>query len=97
MADSRVPLIRPGACEICTAFWITGIGRGVTLGESKEFLAEVRRCSYCGAYWEVGVFSYPKVISRDQARLEIPDLDTIERQLGIDFPEPPPLPIGGCA
>lgn len=82
---------RAGACEVCSFYWVTGIGRGETLGESDEFMAEVRRCRNCGAYWEVGAFSYPKVITRAQAMRELPDLTTRETALGIDFPDPPPF------
>lgn len=80
---------RPGACEICSAFWVTGLGRAETIGTSDEFMAEIRRCRHCGAYWEVGAFSFPKVIPRDEAKRELPDLDVLEQRLGIDFPDPP--------
>lgn len=85
-----------GACDICSGHWLTyaSDSRGVTIGESEEFMAEVRRCRYCGAYWDIGVFSYPKVISRDEARQELPNLDGLEENLGIDFPEPPSLAHG---
>lgn len=74
-----------GSCEVCSAYWVTGIGRAVTIGESEEYMAEVRRCRYCGAYWEVGAFSVPKVLTREQALRELPDLDVLELKLGIDF------------
>lgn len=81
----------PGACEVCAGYWLTYApeAKAVTLGESEEFMAEVRRCRFCGTYWEVGAFSNPKVISPGQARRELPDLDALEARLGIDFPEPP--------
>lgn len=84
----------PGACEICSGYWLTypAKARAVTIGESEEFMAEVRRCTYCGAYWEVGAFSYPKVISREKAHQELPKLDALEQRLGIDFPDPPQAP-----
>lgn len=82
-------MARAGACEICTAFWVTGLGRAETIGNSDEFMAEIRRCRHCGAYWEVGAFSHPVVISREQALRELPDLDVLEQGLGIDFPDPP--------
>lgn len=71
---------------------MTHIGTHEKLGTSKEYMAEVLRCRTCGACWEVPVFSFPTVISRDRALLELPDLDARERDLGIRFPEPPPLP-----
>jgi len=86
---------RPGACEICSAFWVTGLGRAETIGSSDGFMAEIRRCRNCGAYWEVGAFSLPRVISRAQAEVELPDLEALERDLGIAFPEPPDLPSRG--
>jgi len=61
----------------------------VTIGESDEFMAEVRRCRFCGTYWEVGAFSYPKVLTREEALRELPDLDELESALGVDFPDPP--------
>lgn len=81
----------PGACEICSGYWATYAqeARAVTIGESEEFMAEVRRCRHCGTYWEVGAFSYPQVISREHAMRELPDLDALEQRLGIDFPDPP--------
>lgn len=81
----------PGACEICSGYWLTYApdARAVSIGESKEFLAEVRRCRSCGAYWEVGAFSYPKVLTPEQALRELPDLESLEAGLGIDFPNPP--------
>lgn len=82
-------MARAGACEICTAFWVNGLGRAETIGNSPDFMAEIRRCHRCGAYWEVGAFSHPVVISREQAKLELPDLDVLESELGIDFPNPP--------
>jgi hypothetical protein len=80
-----------GACEFCSGYWVTydPLSRAVTIGDSDEFMAEIRRCRHCGAYWEVGAFSYPKVISREQARRELPDLDVLQLGLGIDFPDPP--------
>lgn len=80
----------PGACEVCSGYWAAYApeARGATIGESEEFMAEVRRCRSCGTYWEVGAFSYPQVISRDQARRELPELDALEQALGIDFPNP---------
>lgn len=33
-------MARPGACEICSAFWVTGLGRAETLGVSDEFMAD---------------------------------------------------------
>lgn len=90
-------MVRPGACEKCSGYWLTYDRdlRGVTLGESEEFMAEVRRCRYCGAYWEVGAFSPPQVISHTHARRELPDLDALERATGVNFPDPPPIPEGG--
>ncbi|MCH1882533.1 hypothetical protein [Agrococcus sp. ARC_14] len=82
---------RPGACEVCTSYWVTHVGRPVTIGESERFMAEVQRCRSCGAYWEVGAFSYPRVIGRARALQELPDLVSLEARLGIDFPEPPPV------
>jgi hypothetical protein len=79
-------MARPSACEICSAFWVTGLGRAETLGVSDEFMAEIRRCRHCGAYWEVGAFSQPKVITRVQATRELPDIDRLEQGLGIAFP-----------
>ncbi|MFP7835056.1 hypothetical protein [Marisediminicola sp. LYQ134] len=61
----------------------------MTIGNSDEYMAEVRRCRYCGTYWEVGAFSYPQVISRAHAKLELPNLDELEQGLGVDFPTPP--------
>ncbi|WP_350350201.1 hypothetical protein ABS642_11735 [Microbacterium sp. A8/3-1] len=87
-------MARPGACEICSAFWVTGLGRAETLGVSDEFMAEIRRCRHCGAYWEVGAFSHPKVITRAQATRELPDLDRLEQGLGIAFPDPPTIESG---
>lgn len=89
-------MTRAGACEICSAFWVTGLGRAETIGKSDEFIAEIRRCRHCGAYWEVGVFSNPVVVSREQAIRELPDLVALEAALGIDFPDPPFLgePVG---
>lgn len=83
---------RPGPCDVCSACWVTHLGLPETIGMSDEFLAEICRCSYCGAYWEVGAFSNPKVISREQARRELPGLDMLELLVRIDFPEPPQLP-----
>lgn len=82
---------RPGACEICSGYWLTyqREAKAETIGESMEFQAEVRRCRHCGAYWEVGAFSYPMVISREHARRELPDLEALEARLKIDFPDPP--------
>lgn len=81
----------PGACEICSGYWATYApeARAVTIGTSDEFMAEVRRCRHCGTYWEVGAFSFPKVISQEHAKRELPDLDALEQRLGIDFPDPP--------
>lgn len=87
---ARVDSTYPGACEVCSGYWATYApeARAATIGESEEFMAEVRRCRSCSTYWEVGAFSYPRVISRDQARRELPDLDALEQALGIDFPSP---------
>ena len=85
-------IARPGACEVCTAYWVTGVGRFVTLGESPARMAEIWRCRVCGAYWQVGDFDRPKVIRVDDARSALPDLDVIEATLGVDFPQAPPLP-----
>ncbi len=84
----------PGACEICSGYWATyrPEARAVTIGESEEFMAEVRRCRHCGTYWEVGAFSYPQLISREHARRELPDLEVLEQGIGIDFPGPPEEP-----
>lgn len=83
----------PGACEICVGYWLTYApeARAVTIGESEEFMAEVRRCRRCGIYWEVGAFSNPQVISPQHALRELPDLKTLEAALGIDFPGPPDM------
>lgn len=56
-----------GACEVCSGYWrmYEQTKRPVTIGKGAEFMAEVRRCRHCGAYWEVGVFGYPMVISRE--------------------------------
>ena len=80
-----------GACKICSGYWLTYApdARAVLIGESMAFQAQVRRCRYCGAYWEVGAFSYPKVLTPEQALRELPDLETLEAGLGIDFPHPP--------
>lgn len=82
-------MTRAGACEVCSAFWVTGLGRAETIGKSEEFLAEIRRCCHRGAYREVGAFSNPIVISREQASRELPGLVALEAALGIDFPDPP--------
>ena len=81
----------PGACDICVGYWRTYAddARAVTIGESDEFMAEVRRCRFCGTYWEVGAFSHPKVLTREEAFRELPNLDELERARGIDFPDPP--------
>ena len=86
----------PGACALCAGYWVTylPVARAVTIGESDEFMAEVRRCRHCGTYWEVGAFSYPKVISREHAKRELPDLDALERTLGVEFPDPPAVQSG---
>lgn len=84
-------MARAGACDICSAFWVTGVGRAELIGNSDEFMAEIRRCRHCGAYWEVGAFSNPVVISREQAKLELPDLESLETVLAIDFPDPPAM------
>lgn len=80
-----------GACEICSGHWLNYAPdtRAVLIGESMEFQAEVRRCRFCGAYWEIGAFSYPKVLTREHALRELPNLDALELGLGIDFPDPP--------
>nr|WP_241249435.1 DUF6357 family protein [Agrococcus sp. KRD186] len=90
----RVTQPRLGACEICSSYWVTHVGGPVTIGESERLMGEVRRCRSCGAYWEVGAFSFPQVISREEAQQGLPDLARLEAQLGGDFPEPPPLPPG---
>lgn len=84
----------PGSCEVCSGYWATyaPAAQPVAIGESMEYMAEVRRCRFCGAYWEVGAFSFPQVISRDHARKELPDLDALEAALGIDLPRPPDIP-----
>lgn len=65
----------------------------MVIGTSDEYQAAVWRCRRCGAYWEVPAFSYPTVISREQAQRELPDLDALENAaesaLGIQFPKPP--------
>ncbi|MDZ8200578.1 hypothetical protein RZO50_03580 [Microbacterium sp. SSW1-59] len=66
---------RPGACEVCSAFWVTHVGHFDTLGMSQELMAEVWRCRACGAFCEVGDFGRPRVITREQARRAHPDLD----------------------
>ena len=43
---------------------------------------------------EVGAFSYPKVISREHAKRELPDLDALERTLSVEFPDPPAVQSG---
>ncbi len=83
---------RPGACEVCTAYWVTGVGRFVTLGESPERMAEIWRCRVCGAYWQVSDFSRPTVIDAGDAERALPDLREREAALGVAFPDPPALP-----
>lgn len=92
----KVSQPRPGACEICTSSWVTYIGGPVTIGESESLMGEVRRCRSCGAYWDVGACSYPQVISRARALRALPGLASLEAELGIGFPEPPPLPPGAA-
>lgn len=84
--------VRPGACEVCTAYWVTGVGRFETLGESLERMAQIWRCRVCGAYWQVSDFSRPAVIRVDDAEAALPDLHEREAALGVDFPQPPELP-----
>lgn len=85
----------PGACDVCKGYWATyaPAAQPVAIGESVEYMAEVWRCRFCGTYWEVGAFSYPQVISREHALKELPDLDAMEAALGIDFPDPPDVPL----
>lgn len=94
MREWEVRQPRPGACEICTSSWVTHVGSPLTIGESETLMGEVRRCRACGAYWDVGAFSYPQVISRERALRGLPGLASLEVKLGIDFPDPPPLPPG---
>ena len=84
----------PGSCEVCSGYWVTyaPAAQPVAIGESIEYMAEVRRCRFCGAYWEVGAFSFPQVISREHALKELPGLEALEAAVGIDFPHPPDLP-----
>lgn len=84
----------PGSCEVCSGYWVTyaPAAQPVAIGESIEYMAEVRRCRFCGAYWEVGAFSFPQVISRAHALKELPDLDARESVHGIGFPDPPEVP-----
>ena len=84
----------PGSCEVCSGYWVTyaPAAQPVAIGESIEYMAEVRRCRFCGAYWEVGAFSFPQVISREDAQKELPDLRVLESALGVYFPDPPEIP-----
>lgn len=89
--EQESTLIRPGACEVCSSYWLEyhPDKRPMKIGDSDTFMAEIARCAHCGAYWEIGAFSNPKVISIEQAEKELPDLNALEQKLGINFPSPP--------